>query len=363
MERYGYENYTDEEQKLDEKLEQRFKVLKKRQIIGGIAVCLMILVINVAVLLQISGKYDSAFSDSLANEVSSNVENKVTQTLTAELLEQYAREYKYDDSSVPVGVYVASKNLYSVVDISCTGYYNASASIRGGSIQVQQSLIGSTASGMIINEDGYVLTNAHVVMHDDYEYSIQTYFGREQLVYEKVTKPYDTVTCKFYGSDTSYDLEIVAYDEALDLAVLKFKNGLPEKAKYVTFGDSAALNLGEYAIVTGNAYDLGISVTTGTVTNLRPDLTGYDLSYQTGEVIQTDAAINSGNSGGPVFDATGDCVAVSSFKIASSSTEGLNFGISSNLAVKYIDGVAAAKGIEIKVYTSYSDTRLAEILK
>jgi Trypsin-like serine proteases, typically periplasmic, contain C-terminal PDZ domain len=139
---------------------------------------------------------------------------------------------------------------------------------------------------------------------------------------------------------------VIDYNINKDLAIIKLKSVSGLTLKPIVFGDSDSLMIGEGAVIIGNAYGLGISVTTGTITNKNP----VNLDDER-DVIQTDTAINSGNSGGPVFDIMGSCVGVATYKIVSNSsssatTEGLGFALASNFATAYL----TAEGVD---YTTY----------
>lgn len=359
--------YSDEEMRAEM---QEFK----KNIIKICAVVLMIMLVsNVVVLSAIKTDLAEKLTAQLIEDVTGNVEStvagQVTENLTASVLSQYVREYKLRDEDVSVGTYVSNLNMDAVLDVICTG-----RKVSGGTVLSETEIrysytdISSTATAMVINEQGYVLTNAHVIAFDDVEGQVVNNFGRYGITWKSVTKVYTGIYVAFYGEDELYELQVLDYDLNIDLALLKFVT-LPDRFSeedfdgYTAFGDSDALELGEAAVIIGNAYDLGISVTTGTITNTSPDLSGYDIGevYARGEIIQTDTAINGGNSGGPMFDSTAYCVGIATFKIASEATEGLGFAIASNLAVKYIASVSEKSGQTITVYTYYGTERYAQI--
>lgn len=358
----------------DEDMREEMRSFKNNIIKICTIIIMIIVVANIVVLSAFKTNLAEDVSSQLISDVVNNVENSVSDqvatNLTDAVLSQYTREYKLRDEDVSIGTYVASLNINAVLDIVCSGRVVSDATIVSAEeIRYSYKDISSTATGMVINEQGYVLTNAHVVVHDDYTGEIVSAFGRYQIEYSTIEKLYTSIYASFYGDDTLYELTVVDYDSTLDLAVLKFVT-LPEWFSaegfddYVAFGDSEALELGESAVIIGNAYDLGISVTTGTITNTSPDLSAYDVGaiYSDGEIIQTDTAINSGNSGGPMFDSTAYCIGVASFKISTDTTEGLGFAIASNLVVKYINSVSNEIGGNISIYTYYDNARFLEII-
>jgi serine protease Do len=159
---------------------------------------------------------------------------------------------------------------------------------------------GSLGSGFIISADGYVVTNNHVVAP-----------ARNNAVVESIT-----VTL---ADRSEYEARVVGRDEDSDLAVLKIepRGALP----FVRFASSDEVRVGDWVVAIGNPYSLGGSVTAGIVSALHRNLPGggvYD------RYIQTDASINSGNSGGPLFDLQGNVVGINT---ALYSPTGGNIGI------------------------------------
>ncbi len=158
---------------------------------------------------------------------------------------------------------------------------------------------GSLGSGFIISADGYVVTNNHL---------IQSASG---------TGTVDSVTV-ILTNRKEYSARIVGRDTASDLALLKIEAaGLP----FVNFGDSSRVRVGDWVLAIGNPYGLGGTVTAGIVSALHRGITGVG-AYD--RYIQTDASINMGNSGGPMFDLNGNVIGVNSALI---SPTGANVGI------------------------------------
>ncbi len=159
-------------------------------------------------------------------------------------------------------------------------------------------------SGFIISEDGYVVTNNHVVEKaDDIE-----------VIFENGEK---------------YKAEIIGKDPKTDLALIKIEP--KKKLQAVTFGDSEKLRIGDWVIAIGNPFGLGHTVTAGIV-SAEGRVLGMG-SYD--DFIQTDAPINPGNSGGPLFNLEGDVVGVNTAIVYSG--QGIGFAIPINLAKSVID--------------------------
>ncbi|MCD7804539.1 MAG: trypsin-like peptidase domain-containing protein [Oscillospiraceae bacterium] len=149
----------------------------------------------------------------------------------------------------------------------------------------------ASGSGFIISSDGYILTNYHVVEDSD------------------------SITVSLYNGE-SYSATLVGYDESNDIAVLKIE---AEDLSTVTLGDSDALNVGDSVVAIGNPLgELTFSLTAGIVSALDRSVT---LSTGTTmELIQTDCAINSGNSGGALFNMYGEVIGITNAKYSSSSS-------------------------------------------
>ena len=224
---------------------------------------------------------------------------------------------KYSDTAV----YAANKILPSIVGISIT--YNVTSSSplysmfgqgRGSSTTSEATASGS---GIIISDDGYIVTNNHVVDSS----SESTYYDISEATSIKVS---------LYGDDTQYDAQIIGKDSQTDLAVLKIdKTGL-------TAADSDSVKVGEFAMAVGNPLDLGTSITCGVVSALNRKVQDSD-GNTTYTCIQTDAAINSGNSGGALVNSQGQVIGINTLKVASTGVEGIGFAIPINSTTDIID--------------------------
>jgi serine protease Do len=158
-------------------------------------------------------------------------------------------------------------------------------------------------TGMIINEDGYILTNYHVVQ------------GAQQV--QVILSNNKTVNAKVVNYDANYDVAVLKIIEKVDIPAV------------VELGDSDNLQIGESVVAIGNPLgtDFFGSVTTGVVSALNRKIDG-DTNKST--YIQTDAAINSGNSGGPLINSSGQVIGINTAKIKESGVEGLGFAIPIN---------------------------------
>ena len=209
---------------------------------------------------------------------------------------------------------VAAKVTPSVVGVSVTFTYGSGFFGRSSSYETQ-------ASGVIYSSDGYIITNYHVI-----EYAI-TYSGSVS-----VYLPDDP--------STAIAATIVGYDAAYDLAVLKIdRTGLPA----ITIGSSSNLTLGQHVVVIGNPDGLEFmgSVSVGYLSGINRTIYIDSKSYN---VIQTDAAINPGTSGGAMVDSEGRLIGIVNAKRVSEEYESMGFAIPVDTVVEVCQGLITNSG-------------------
>ena len=203
------------------------------------------------------------------------------------------------------GVGVASKVRPSIVGIEVEYSVNSI-------FYRNKSTATAAGSGIIISEDGYILTNNHIVNSSSTSY------------YYELGKA-NKVTVTLYNDSTKYDATIVGTDSQTDLAVIKIeKNGL----KAAKLGDSDAVQVGEFAMAIGNPLGLTDSVTAGIVSAVNREVSDQDGNSYV--AIQTDASINSGNSGGALVNSKGQVIGVNTLKLSGTGVEGVGFAIPIN---------------------------------
>lgn len=206
----------------------------------------------------------------------------------------------------------ADKAVHTVVHVKNTSYATQSNPMmeffygsRGGQPQAQ---IG-TGSGVIITEDGYIVTNNHVIQNaSELEVTL--------------------------NNNKSYTAKLVGTDSKMDIALLKVDT--KEKLPYATFGNSDDIKVGEWVLAVGNPYNLNSTVTAGIVSAKARNLSKDGLQ----SFIQTDAAVNPGNSGGALVNTRGELVGINTMiSSTTGSYVGYSFAVPSNITRKIIEDI------------------------
>jgi serine protease Do len=194
---------------------------------------------------------------------------------------------------------------------------------QGGEAQPQTREAQSLGSGFIISADGYVVTNNHVVSPPD---------TRSTLEEITITLP----------DGTEYEADLVGADPASDLAVLKIRAN--RSFPFVTFGDSSAARVGDWVVAIGNPFGLGGTVTSGIISAVYRN-TGQGGAYD--RYIQTDASINRGNSGGPLFDMRGNVIGINNAIFSpSGGSVGIGFAIPAEIAAPIVEQLRSGREIQ-----------------
>lgn len=204
---------------------------------------------------------------------------------------------------------LSSRVSPSVVQIFGTGYEVKNDEEHAGASVLSRQR--NTGSGVIVSDDGYIMTNAHVI---DSARSVRV-----------------KVNGRGKGQPSVFDAKLIGIDRLLDLALLKIgSNGVTP----LSFGNSLGLKQGELVLAFGSPLGMDNSVSMGIVSAVARQLTENDPRI----FVQTDAPINPGNSGGPLVDADGRLVGINTFILSQSGgSEGIGFAIPSNV-VQYVYG-------------------------
>jgi len=248
------------------------------------------------------GAYKQFFENSLNPEV---IENQATATLFPVNLNASSDGGTNVDFTT-----AANKTVHSVVHVKNTTLSKSYTSFEdlffGRSQRYEQ--IG-TGSGVIISPDGYIITNNHVIE------------GAQSI---EITT----------NDNKTFDAEIVGTDPNTDIALIKIDSEDP--LNYSTFGDSNSARIGEWVLAVGNPFNLTSTVTAGIISAKSRDLSGRN----TQSLIQTDAAVNPGNSGGALVNINGELIGINT-AISSQTGNyiGYSFAVPSNIARKVVEDI------------------------
>jgi serine protease Do len=229
----------------------------------------------------------------------------------------------------------------SIYDLACSQVVGITTEITYTNVFGLTSNGAVTGSGFILTQDGYILTNYHVI-----QYAVEGGYKVSVMLYD----------------GTAYTAEIVGYEkDDNDIAVLKID---AEGLSPVTLGDSDNMQVGETVYAVGNPLgELAYTMTKGMVSALDRDITSTDSETglsSTVNMFQIDAAVNSGNSGGPVYNERGEVIGVVTAKYGNTGVEGLGFaipisdaiGISNDLIDKGYVGGKPDMGISVQTVSS-----------
>lgn len=194
-------------------------------------------------------------------------------------------------------------------EVATPAVVNIRALIESGGIWGGGALTGSSGSGVVVSPDGYIVTNHHVVEKSD---NI------------KVT----------LADKRTYKAKLVGSDPSTDIALLKIEE---QEMPFVVFGNSDSVRVGEWVLAVGNPFNLESTVTAGIVSAKGRNINILSGAASIESFIQTDAAVNPGNSGGALVNTTGELIGVNTAIITESgSYEGYSFAVPSNLVKKVV---------------------------
>jgi len=219
--------------------------------------------------------------------------------------------FNYLDVQRPDFVEIAKKSINTVVHVK--------SSSSGGDYSIEDFIFGrsqrrpqmGSGSGVIISSDGYIITNHHVIETAE-DIQITT------------------------NNNQSYDAKIIGSDEQNDIALLKIKTN--DELPYAVFGDSDTTQIGEWVLAVGNPFNLTSTVTAGIISAKSRNLDPTGRTTQS--YIQTDAAVNPGNSGGALINDKGELIGINTaIQTQTGSYVGYSFAVPSNIAKKVIEDI------------------------
>ena len=246
-----------------------------------------------------------AVGGAVTSRVMKNATPAIQQVQTAETKDAGTQEQSQPAKTTSAGA-MSAGDIYAA---ACQQVVGITTEVTTQNFFGQTTSAAVSGSGFIISSDGYILTNQHVISY------------AEQYGYEVTVITYD---------GTKYTAKIVGSYASNDIAVLKIE---AEGLTPVTFGDSDAMSVGDTVYAVGNPLgELQFSMSTGHVSALDRTITTEESTAAI-NMFQIDAAVNEGNSGGPVYNAQGQVIGIVSAKYSSSGVEGLGFAIPVNDAV------------------------------
>lgn len=278
-------------------------------------------------------------SKPVENAKKSEEQKEQTQQMSQEELKKHTKN-AVETQDAFVQVYKNTKdsivNIRTKKTVTVNTYNPLEELLFGRSGGVEKRESGALGSGFVVSEDGYIVTNNHVVSNAD-EIFVKFSDGRE------------------------YRTKLIGTSPEVDIAVLKIEAN--EKFKPLEFSDSDKIEIGQWSIAFGNPMGLNDSMTVGVISASGRSSLGIE---EIENFIQTDAAINQGNSGGPLIDINGKVIGVNTAILSTSGgSVGLGFAIPSNLASVVKDSIIATGKFEkpyIGVYLNNLDSEKIKAL-
>ena len=247
-----------------------------------------------------------------------SIEKKIDSITAAETKNQFLERVQTSNTfqnlnfQTPDFVEVAKKTINNVVHVKNSTNISNDFSLEDlifGRRQQRPSI--GTGSGVIISPDGYIITNSHVVNNAD-KIEITT------------------------NDNQSFEASLIGSDEQNDIALLKINS--EEDLPYATFGDSDSTEIGEWVLAVGNPFNLNSTVTAGIISAKSRNLDPSGRTTQS--YIQTDAAVNPGNSGGALVNTKGELIGINTaIQSQTGSYIGYSFAVPSNIARKIVEDI------------------------
>ena len=252
----------------------------------------------------------------IKSTIQSNIEKIKSDNSKEVMLENFKKtrnnDLTYLNTQTPDFVEIAKKSINTVVHVK-------SASSNSSDFSIEDFLFGraqkrpqmGSGSGVIISSDGYIITNHHVIETAE-DIQITT------------------------NDNQSYEAKIIGSDEQNDIALLKIESS--EELPYAVFGDSDSTQIGEWVLAVGNPFNLTSTVTAGIISAKSRSLDPTGRTTQS--YIQTDAAVNPGNSGGALINDKGELIGINTaIQTQTGSYVGYSFAVPSNIAKKVIEDI------------------------
>ena len=252
----------------------------------------------------------------IKNTIEVNIEKIKSDNSKGQMLENFKKtrndDLTYLNTQTPDFVEIAKKSINTVVHVKSASSNSSDFSIEDflfGRAQKRRQM--GSGSGVIISSDGYIITNHHVIETAE-DIQITT------------------------NDNQSYEAKIIGSDEQNDIALLKIESS--EELPYAVFGDSDSTQIGEWVLAVGNPFNLTSTVTAGIISAKSRSLDPTGRTTQS--YIQTDAAVNPGNSGGALINDKGELIGINTaIQTQTGSYVGYSFAVPSNIAKKVIEDI------------------------
>jgi len=252
----------------------------------------------------------------IKSTIESNIEKIKSDNSKEVMLENFKKtrndDLTYLNTQTPDFVEIAKKSINTVVHVKSASSNSSDFSIEDflfGRAQKRRQM--GSGSGVIISSDGYIITNHHVIETAE-DIQITT------------------------NDNQSYEAKIIGSDEQNDIALLKIESS--EELPYAVFGDSDSTQIGEWVLAVGNPFNLTSTVTAGIISAKSRSLDPTGRTTQS--YIQTDAAVNPGNSGGALINDKGELIGINTaIQTQTGSYVGYSFAVPSNIAKKVIEDI------------------------
>lgn len=286
------------------------------------------------------------------------LKDDIAANYTAQLQASIRQEYEN-----AIADYIADKNISedikNTVEADVLNKFNTTAAEIAGTQTILSTAVitassgtqGATASGFLISDRNeakgittrYLVTNAHAVLYE--KASSSSPFGFNPTYSFQL---YDTITCTFLNDNTTYKLEVVAlgaykgdyvtsseYQSKPDLAILAFTDKQPDETAHpsLKIASSDYASFGDEIAIVGNPAGVGLSVSSGCISHEAREIVNWGY----GKFYMTDAAINGGNSGGPMVNRNGVVVGVVESKLQSEEIENMGFAVAASTLVEFIE--------------------------
>ena len=273
---------------------------KHKIIIGGFSTLILVYMIVTGVLLYIMFIKITVTESALTDQISQN--QLETQSKINELTDSITETKKDLNEQISSEVGSLNNELNELKASASSDFSGVIEEVINSVVTIRTDV--SQGTGFIIDEEGYVVTNAHVISGSKY--------------------------ARVVTSDQNVEnAELVGYNIELDIALLKISGSYEE----LEFGDSDDVSVGEKVIAIGNPLGLQFSVSEGIVSAIHREGSNGLNAY-----IQTDAALNPGNSGGPLINKRGEVIGMNNFKIGDS--ENLGFALESNYIIETVNEIS-----------------------